>query len=206
MKNLILIAVTIFFFSCQKTEVPNASSPEYMTWTEGDWWAHEWATYDYNTGDTTVRSIDTTYALADTMINGQLYRALSRGIYPWNNEPLFLRDSFGFVVDLYGTVIYNHENFTDTLFVDSVPQLGVSWYSKMVHDADQTIVPAGSFTTINYQTVAVNSMMPYPCGLTQMVSDRQFADGVGLVRMSYHYSAPGPCVDNVRVLVDYYQQ
>ncbi len=206
MKNLILFTLAISLFSCKKTELVDPDSPNYMSWSEGDWWAYEFAKYDYNNGDTTVFSVDTIFALADSMINGQLYRTLSGGLFPGQNNQMFMRDSSGYVVNISGTIIYSYENFTDTLSSGSDSNLGVSWYGKMVHDAEPTLVPAGSYTTINYQTVAVNNLMQYPCGLTQIVSDRQLAENVGMVRMSYHYSAPGPCIEHVKVLVDYYRQ
>ena len=203
MKKLIIIAIASIFSSCEETEILTPPPSNCMSWTEGDWWVYESVSYDYNNGDTTVFSVDTTYALADTMINGQLYRALSRSLLPANNNPMFLRDSSGYVVDLSGAIIYSYMNFTDTIAVDSVPMVGINWYSMMLQDAEPTTVPAGIFATINHQTVAINTLMQYPCGLTEMISDRQFAENVGMVRMSYHYASPGPCIDNVKLLVDY---
>ena len=206
MKNLTLITIALFLFSCQETEIPPTPPPaaEYISWTEGDWWAYEWATYDYNTGDTTIRSIDTTYALADTMINGQLYKALSRSHLPGPIAPTFYRDSTGYIVNERGNILMSYTNFTDTLHTESIPNF--SWFAMMVQDENPTTVHAGSFSTITMRIITESPVAQYPCGGNQIVSKNQYANGVGLVNVIYHYTATGPCVDNVRQLVDYHIQ
>jgi len=203
MKNTaLLILVIISFASCQENEVPTPTSAQYISWTVGDWWVYEWATYYYNTGDTIIRSLDTTYALADTMINGETYRTLSHGIYPWHSEKLHVRDSSGYIVDVNGRLVYSYVNFTDTFENYLAPTGG--WFTQMFVDTVPTSVPAGTFSTINYRTTARHFTVA--CGDSIFYSDRQFAEDVGMVRMSYHYSAPGPCIDNVRILTDYHIQ
>ena len=195
----------MFFASCKKEEfIPEQIlvPPQYLSWTTGDWWAYEWATYNYNIGDTTVHSADTTFALADTVINGETFRTLSQGIYPWNTGNMYMRDSTGYVIDNNGNIIFSYVNFTDTFQNHLVP--GGGWFTQMVVDSLPTVVPAGSFNTINYR--ATNRYFTVACGDSVYYSNRQFAENIGMVRMSFHYSAQGPCADNVKCLVDYYIQ
>lgn len=205
MKNLILIALAIFLVSCQKTEIPNAPSPEYISWAEGDWWVYEWKRYDHNLGETTTLSTDTIFALPDATINGHNYRTLSSGFYPWQHDQLHLRDSAGYVVDEFGEVWFSTVNFSDT--IQNSVDAGYHIFSMMIEDSEPTEVLAGSFTTINHQTTGIPPEgTQYPCGESIILSDRQFADEIGLVRLSYHYAAPGPCIENTRELKEYHQE
>lgn len=202
MKHIpLLLACILLFTSCTEEEIPTPSSAQYLSWTEGDWWVYEWYTHYKETGDTVFHSLDTTYALPDTMINGETYRTLSTGLFPWS-EKMYLRDSSGYVLDRNGNVVYSYVNFTDT-FINLLDST-YGWYTQMIEDPFPTTVPAGMFNTINYR--ATHYHFKEACGDSIYYSDRQFSDGIGMVRMSYHYAAPGPCIDNVRRLVDYYVQ
>ena len=206
MKNLpLLFPFLLLIASCQEQEVPTpiaAMTPPYLSWAEGDWWVYDWKVYNHWTGDTVSNPLDTTFALADTVINGETYRTLSKGIYPWS-EQLHLRDSSGYVVDASGQIIYSYVNFTDTL-INLLDSAGDGWFTKMYLDQDPTVVPAGVFNTINYRLIKEHFTVA--CGDSIIQSDRQFAENVGLVRMSYHYAAPGPCIDHVKSLVSYHIQ
>lgn len=199
------LAFLMFFASCKKEELISELTPApsaYLSWTPGDWWVYEWFNYDHHSGDTVVRSLDTTFALADTVINGETFRALSRGMYPWQEGRFYMRDSAGYVVDNDGGIIFSYVNFTDTL-ENHLDSLG-GWFAQMVVDSVPTVVPAGAFNTINYQFKHRYHIVA--CGDSVYYSDRQFALGVGLVKASYHYAAPGPCAGEVGHLVDYYVQ
>jgi len=206
MKNLLfaLLAVTVLFVSCQEEELipeETLAPPQYLTWSEGDWWVYESSLYNYYQGDTVVTSVDTTFALADTAINGQLYRTLSRRLYSGGN--LYLRDSSGYVVEPAGHILYSYTNFTDTLLNLLTPS-GGGWFAQMVEDPAPTITPAGVFNTINFKSTHYH--FTTACGDSIYYSDRQFAEDIGLIRMTYHYSAPGPCSVHYRTLVDYHVQ
>ncbi len=202
--TIALCIAALFVSSCQETEIPTLPSPsaQYVSWTEGDWWVYEWARYNYNVGDTTVFSIDTIFALADTVINGNVYRTLSGPLYPWRHDSLFhVRDSSGFIVEPNGKILLSYTNFTDTL--ESHLDSTWGWFTRMREDPSPTVVPVGSFSTINYQTIFQIYGHEYYCGDSIIYSDRQFAENVGMVRMSYHYATFGPCIDHVYNLISY---
>lgn len=157
---------------------------------------------NHHQNDTIYGSIDTLYVMADTIIAGESFKKLSGNRYSFAS-PTYIRDSVGYVIDQSGRIDYTYTNFTDTF---SQSYVFGEFDQFLSIDADPTIVPAGSFSTINFGWKAFDFPNTFNCGQDTAYWDIRMAENVGIVEYSYYYSAPGPCNPNVRKLVDYYVQ
>ena len=205
-KHLLIALVSMATISCEDDIVPTLPPPpppaNYAPLTVGNWWAYQLVRYNYYQQDTIYGSIDTLRVLADTIINGQIFKKLSGNRYSFNS-PVFVRDSSGYVINSQVTLDYQYVNYTDTILVT----YGNADFPKYLSiDSEPTLVPAGVFSTVNFGHKVYDFTWATNCGIDTAYWNIKMAENVGIVEYCYHYSAPGPCSPQIRRLVDYYVQ
>jgi hypothetical protein len=195
------LTITLAFSSCKKEndpEIPNnppATSSAYsFPLTDGSYWVYQQSQTDSAGNVTQVGTTDSVYVDGDTTIGANTYKKIRTYLAPGSgwfiHQPLQLwRDSSGYIVDLNGDFI-EHTNFTDTL--DSRSEAGIydSWYF-MKHEDSVVTVPAGTFTTIDYEGHVYATMPGYPHP-SPRYTHQLLADGIGkVVEVRYYFSQPG---------------
>ena len=207
-KHLLIALVSVATISCEDDIVPTLAPPpppaNYAPLEVGNWWAYQLIRYEYSQNDTIYGSVDTISVLADTLINGETFKKLSGNRFSFYS-PIFVRDSSGYVVNHLGNLDYTYVNFIDTFHTPS-PNGGYSQY--LIVDPEPTVVPAGTYNTINFLRKEYNFPVPSSCGIDTAYWDIRLSEDVGIVEYAFFYSATasGPCSRTTRQLVDYYVQ
>jgi len=189
-----LFLATVLFHACSDCEepIPNEtlSAIEYMPMTAGSWWAYSIHKRDPFMGDLLLGR-DTLRVVGEFEQNGTIYAQLEGSMLLFQNsvQSFGLRDSLGFLVNDNGRIVLPELNFTDTFnhfFYEG--ELVRFW--QLFEDAEMTVVPAGSFQTIDFRGHQFRELVGH-CVDTIGLMHSQFAHGVGLVRATYWYSAQG---------------
>lgn len=204
-----LFLASVLFHSCSDCEEPTPhetlSPIEYMPMTAGSWWAY--VNIRNQAGEAPlVLNRDTLWALGDTTVNGENYMRFHGRLEGYASRTYFaLRDSAFHLVRENGHVVLPYHNFTDTFNYGSDEQLGTYAFKMMVQDTAPTVVPAGTFATVDFRMEmgrgidAQQICVDHPIGYAHS----KFSEGVGFVLSSYWYSANGPCVTFSRELEAY---
>lgn len=174
--------------------------------TAGSWWAY--VNIRNQAGEAPlVLNQDTLWALGDTTVNGENYMRFHGRLEGYASRTYFaLRDSAFHLVRENGHVVLPYHNFTDTFNYGSDEQLGTYAFKMMVQDTAPTVVPAGTFATVDFRMEmgrgidAQQICVDHPIGYAHS----KFSEGVGFVLSSYWYSANGPCVTFSRELEAYH--
>tara|TARA_B100001109_G_scaffold243092_2_gene228602 strand:+ start:2116 stop:2754 length:639 start_codon:yes stop_codon:yes gene_type:complete len=196
-----IIALTLF--SCKKDEENTVQvetqntpiSPNYFPLEVGNYWVYENYSVDTSGNETNLNKQDSVRVIRDTMVNGNRYFYMYGKEYPTNYEDRgWFRDSSGYLVSLGYQSKLNFVNFSDTLddfinYTSNGDTLQYTFY--MLHLPEiKTIVPAGEFAVIDYLGTTITSvealqkLYDYP-----RYSHQQYAENVGKVFQSFHYSA-----------------
>lgn len=195
----IAFATAVAFSSCKKEEdpvLPPSNPPASTIYgfpiTDGSYWVYQEERTDSDGVVIQTGAIDSMYVEGDTVIGANTYkkiRTVVTGSSYFPNQPLsIVRDSAGYLVDVYGEYI-EHDNFTDTL--KSVDYSGwvLGWYF-MRHPDSVVTVPAGTFTTIDYEGHLYSQDPNYPWGVPRY-THRLLADGIGMIfYRTYFVSSP----------------
>ncbi|HTF03833.1 MAG TPA: hypothetical protein VK826_07390 [Bacteroidia bacterium] len=196
----VALAITLAFTSCKKEdepEIPNnppAPATAYsFPLTDGSYWIYQHEQTDSAGNITQVGTTDSVYVDGDTTVGANTYKKIRTYRAPGPGYlalwPLqLLRDSAGFIVDVNGEFI-EHTNHTDTLLHKDEPGFYNSWYF-MRHIDSLVTVPAGTFTTIDYEGhVYASISTPYP---SPRYIHQFLADGIGTVmEVKYYFSQSG---------------
>lgn len=206
----ILIALLIamaFFNACSDPDdepETTLSATAYMPMTTGSWWVYVVTKRDSVTGGGDIFIGRDTLRVTGTFdANGHSYAQLegSMGVLSSGNQLFGLRDSSGFLVNEQGIIVLPELNNTDTL--NESYYAGLQRFYILTEDDVPTVVPAGTYETVNFQGVVFREpvgLCPDSIGLL----NNQFAYGIGLVRATYWYSATGACVYFERALESYH--
>ena len=196
--RIVWIGLAIIFigFSCKKKEQTEEEKttatyipPTVLSYPldSGNYWIYDYYSIIDDTIENYTRT-DSFYVYGDTIIRDHIYYQLIGSPFTPSRHTL-QRDSFGYVVDSRGTVLFSEYNFIDTLDIDTYPRMAIVYYT-MAHRDSIVEVPAGTFTTIDYMgtqySLDTNYRWPSP-----RYSDYFYAKGVGAVLYrDYYYSSP----------------
>lgn len=183
----------------------NTSAKYALPITTGSWWVYEEVKLDSNFNYVSTYGVDSVYVSGDTVVNGitfKLFKSVTLSgntllDYQYHNK--LVRDSAGYLGDANGWFML-HDNFTDTLKVDSFNASIYTAYYKMAHKDSIVSTPAGSFPTVDLKG-DVYAVPGYPWAIPRH-NHRLFAHNVGEVKnITYFFSQP----DYIeRRLVSYY--
>jgi hypothetical protein len=181
----------------------NPQAMNYLPSNDSSWWAYSITRVDIN-GDRNLLGRDTLRVIGEIESDGEVYTQYVGSLLSYfNNPPEFLvRDSAHHFVDGNGTIILPYLNFTDSFNLMNYGD-GITSFAKLVADAQPTIIPAGTFTTIDFR----GTFFVHPtnfCPDTVGFMHSQFAENVGLVRSTYWYTSQGGCVYFERLLESYH--
>lgn len=210
MKNIILVfALALLVVQCKKDKSfvaePGPGSPsDYHPMKTGNYWVYQWYEVDSQGNATLLPQIDSVYLAGDTLINGEKYWIRKGGFFGSSLEyATNWRDSASYLVDEFGRIQFSNTNFTDTLFSDILGNNQFYEWKMMVKDDKNIEVPAGSFSTFNFQTTLQDLNKPFACGGYSKKFDKQFAKGVGIVRQTFSYAFNPACIVYEARLVRY---
>lgn len=211
-KNVVVTiacACILGIISCKKETVeppvctnvntsPPASDQYRIPVTVGSYWIYESISMDSTNTVTSISSIDSVFIPYDTIVNGKQYSrkmsvnmsgipSITMNMFLGNN--IYVRDSAGYIVNFYGKFI-RHDDFTNILASQVLVSPPYSLISRMVHKDSLVTVPAGSFTTINYQENVTILEPSYP-GNRIKYNNCIMADNIGIVYEDWcFYSSP----------------
>ena len=202
-KIILLLFIPSFIVSCRKdVAIPEGKDfvgtvtqvGPFIPLTVGSFWVYDYFILDTG-GIETYNGRDTMRIIKDSIINGKTY-AVFKGSYEQkcNNCVSLRRDSLDYLVDEKGIVYFSENNFKDTLA--NFSSNGFVLYYKMTHKDSIISVPAGIFSTYDYERVAYfNSDIPRHCHYF-------YSNGIGIVKSQWRYY--GPPNYSVAKLVNYY--
>jgi hypothetical protein len=195
----IVFATAVALSSCKKDDptIPPPSStadPRIYGFpiTDGSYWVYQEERTDSDGVVIQTGAIDSMYVDGDTIIGLYTYkkiRTVVSGSSFFPNQPLsIVRDSAGYLVDTYGEYM-EHDNFTDTLRFIDYSGLVHAWYFMRHRDSVVT-VPAGTFTTIDYEGHLYAQDPNYPWPIPRY-THHVLADGIGtILYRTYFVSSP----------------
>lgn len=195
-----ILALSFAISSCKKEEeipdptpVPQQTAYAFPV-TDGSYWIYVHETTDGSGSVTQTGGTDSVFVEGDTVIGSHTYKKIrtinqSTPTYFPPAQLQIVRDSAGYLVDPAGGFI-EHTNFTDTLLYVDHAGIVDSWYF-MRHQDSSVTVPAGTFTTIDFQGEMYATDPNYAYGIPRF-THRIMADQVGVVQERlYYYSSPG---------------
>jgi len=195
-----LLTISLAFSSCKKEDDPEIPiTPPVVTnaysfpMTDGSYWVYQQERTDSDGVVVQAGAIDSLYVEGDTVIGATTYKKIrtitSSGSQFFPAQGLAIcRDSAGYMVGPLGSYI-DFYNFTDTLNYHDYSGMINAWYFMRHRDSSVT-VPAGTFTTIDYEGHLYATDPNYPWS-TLRHTHQVFADGVGkIVDILYFYSSP----------------
>ncbi len=164
MKRLLIVAILSFIVlqACKKDESdpnpnpgPQESVLDYFPLTIGNYWIYKISSCDSTWTVCDSVRMDSNYVSKDTLINGLKYYKIS-GRNFLSQDPLFIRDSLDYLVDMHGQILFSNKDFTDTLYekyiIGNDSDTLFHWYSMMDKDPFVVQVPAGEFTCLDNKT------------------------------------------------------
>jgi hypothetical protein len=196
MKTKIVVGIYLLvaLMACNKepNEVkPVAKEPNYFPMTTGSYWIYNTYKIDSLKNEELISENDTTAVIGDTILNGNPYKVFYGKLYGAGGQKYFQfrRDSLGYIVDEYGTVVFSQSNFSDTLYskvIPNRPDTSYYMYSMMQSATDEIIVPAGVFDSVlNYNLIFIYWTDPNKLTLTM---DNLYSPNVGKILKQYAYS------------------
>ncbi|MGL4597292.1 MAG: hypothetical protein ACRCYO_07190 [Bacteroidia bacterium] len=204
-RSIVVLAASssIAFFACKKEEttadVPAPDQQPQSTMynlplTAGSYWIYASEKTDSLGNIITPSGIDSIFVGGDSTIGSITYKKVC-GIHISGTQHMLLyplqllRDSAGYHVDETGAFI-QHDNFTDTIGYYGFPNYLDVWYFMRNPDSLVT-VPAGTFTTINYEGDMYSADPNYPF-VTPRHTNLLFANNVGKIfHRLFYTSQPG---------------
>lgn len=203
MKNSALFILSMYMItmvSCghkDKDTDPKEDDPEvtvsgYSQLKVGNYWIYQEYTIDSAlTTETPTTVFDSCYIKNTFTIRGNTYYqiSISNGITSFSYRSL--RDSADCIVDQNGYVEFSLHNFSTPLYTyyqvlnpgDTASKIVVQMKDK----GAATIVPAGTYTTINSQ-MHVHMYPPYQMAGIDRNSNRKFSENVGIVSQTKLFS------------------
>jgi len=195
MRNLFaLIMAAAFLISCEQ-ETDKVNEIIYFPLEIGNYWIYQHYDIDSSGNETQKSLMDSILITRDTIINGNQYFVLQGTYYPYthnHSEIVFiLRDSAGYILNEKGTIMFSENNFTDTL----VNYYYIEQYSgdtiynsiaKMEKVDEPVIVPAGTFSVLNYKRSIYTSQKYAGLGNPRNMNT-YYAEKTGIILDTYFY-------------------
>lgn len=161
------------------------SSAEYAQLKIGNYWIYQQINVDALGNETPTTNYDSCYIATDSLIRGSKFFMI-KNLSPLLPFQELLRDSSNYIINSYGEIIFSANDFT-TIFATGFtidPQPSGDTIFKAVHkmmDKDISItVPAGTFTTSNFQkkyTIHTN----WAQGVPLRYMNTRFAKNIGMI-------------------------
>lgn len=200
MKNLIFL--TGFFavlISCENQNEQISNAPDtvkdYFPMEVGNTWIYEHFRIDLYGNSTRLPLIDSVVVTKDSLIAGNLFYVFEGTDYfrkgkEWSTIGIF-KDSADCIVNHKGKIIFSLDNFSDTLH-NAVLSNEKEQYAEIIYQMKtpdkQIHVPAGNFTTLNYQGKFIAEDEYIPSGIDNpRFLNTYYGKGVGLVSKNYFY-------------------
>jgi hypothetical protein len=196
-KNLLmLIASCTLIISCEKdkddddtTPAPPAPAtyPDYAQLQVGNYWIYEHYNTDSAGNGTATGILDSCFVEKDTIINGNTYYKIRRpNLFSIYDITEYLRDSLSYTVDPWGNIVFSSQDFW-SVFHESYSinnnNNNDTIYRRVRQMADingTTVVPAGTFTTLNAKTTYY-MYGAWAFNGAERPMHKKYAQGVGLV-------------------------
>lgn len=198
--------ILLLFASCKKDSIivtSNSLSPTSSSYafplSIGSYWIYEVIAVDSSENIISATgSFDSLYVSGDTIINLKTYYIIkaAKTTFPFSGVNSIVtstltniaRDSSGYIVDTSGKFI-EHDNFGNVLYTltqsppDSLYRIGY-----MANEDSIVTVPAGTFTTINYQEKITVFDASYMHGIPKYCN-QIMVDSVGIIYKSIPYAS-----------------
>ncbi len=167
------------------TVAEHLNSAAYVQLKIGNYWIYQEINVDSQGNETPTISYDSCYIVSDSLIRGSKFFKLK------NFSPLFsyqnlLRDSSNHIINSHGEIIFSANDFT-TIFANNFvvdPQSPADTIEKAISkmtDKDLSIiVPAGTFTTSNFQK-KYNIHPNWAQGVPLRYMNTRFAKNIGMI-------------------------
>ena len=193
MKNYFIVGLILMLgiVSCKKEETadPAPEKPvNYMPLTTGSYWVYDTYSIDSTGKEILFRENDTITIVGDTVLNGKTHK-IFHGIYVSDAyRKKYYRDSSGCIL-LNNKVIFNSNNFTDTLYKKVEYISDKVWFTSyiLMKKVDKSvIVPAGNYDNI----LNANLILEVNDSLkTKMSFNKIYASETGLILEQYAWVA-----------------
>lgn len=187
---LLLAAFAFLIANCKKDNTPpyvppvDPPDPVYLPLSIGSYWYYDIYLVNDSTGvEEKVNLGDTVRIIEEKIINGYNYFGFEQKEYmlspPNMKDTVYLRDSSGYIVNLEGTIIFAHNDFNNTLRVETY---GATFYQAeySISDTLENITTAaGTFDCLNFKG-RFNSTNPND-NFPDRFLNNYYAKDVGLV-------------------------
>jgi hypothetical protein len=211
------IFVIVLSSACKKekdeipSETPTPTPTTYENYTNlkvGNYWIYQEYSVDSLGNGSATSFFDSCYVEKDTIVNGNTYHKmvkLSSGGWP-EIETLLLRDSLSYTVNQKGKVYFSSADFTSVFnrnyMMASTSDTLCVYSSKMINLLENTNVPAGVFSTLEFRTT-YKMFPPYTYGGTYRHLHLRYAKNIGLITETMLFFVSSPMY-NERRLVRYH--
>ena len=212
MKRYIIITVSAFtLMGCKKEKVETTSSltedkQSYKVPSKvGSYWIYNRYEIDSLGIETQMTNADSVFITGDTLINNHLFtrfKGTNFG-FPFTS---YERDSLGYIVDQYGTIIYSYTDFNSTIGTGNNTTYQYRYQMEDLTTTEIT-VPAGTFNTIEKQffisRIDGNSISN--CAGNIIMHPTNYASGIGKIKSTKSFITAFPdCKYKEQRLVEYY--
>ncbi len=210
MKKLLAFAtLSLLIVSCKKEKTTTPDPVDQPTYTyvttTGSYWVYSKYLQDSLGNETAIPDMDTITLVGDTLVNGKTYYKYSGDISFYSSGTQFQRDSSGYVVDLYGKILYSFNNVVSTLISFPDGPYTVSYNlgaNTTISTVDGSKNACTAFNEIGY----TNGNPINACGDLTMKFYRYYASGIGLLQdeTETYTGLQTACSKKVRKLSSYY--
>jgi hypothetical protein len=208
-----IVLLSLYACKKEKDEVVTNTSPSpapyenYTALKAGNYWIYEEFSVDSTGNGSGTGNLDSCYVEKDTTVNGNVYHKLVKlSDMSWPNYAvLLLRDSLAYTVNEEGDVFFSSLNFTSVFnlhYIYGAPDTVAKISSQMVNHIDSTVVPAGTFLTMDFRTT-YNMYYPFTSGGYTRYAHARYAKNIGLISETLPFYAISP-VYTERRLVRYH--
>jgi hypothetical protein len=195
MKNYFIVGLILMIgiVSCQKEDHPESKSVSqdktllnYFPVTTGSYWVYNTYEIDSTGNETLFSESDTVAVVGDTLLNGKEYKVFYGKYYKNSYSKKYYRDSAGYIINRENKIIFNPNNFADTLnkevqYLSNNKLWFISFILMKKVDSSVT-VPTGKYDKIlnSEFIIEVNDSLK-----TKMCFDYLYAPNIGIV-LSQH--------------------
>ncbi len=194
----IIAFVFIFINACKKKKtveepiISIANPTVYKDFSKlkaGNYWVYQYFEVDTLGNATPYNKFDSCYFVKDTMIHGSMFAKVYRPTIPGlTPDFIFIRDSLHYQVNHYGEQLFSSVDFTNNLstqywliFSSLLNTDTASLNIRKMTDINvNTLVPAGTFTTLNSKLIW-NIFPKYTYYQKTKYQNTKYAENIGIV-------------------------
>ncbi len=171
----------------------------------GSYWIYNRYEIDSLGIETQMTNVDSVFITGDTLINNHLFTSF-KGTNFGSPFTRYERDSIGYIIDQYGTIIYSYTDFNSTLGTGNNATYEYR-YQMLDSTTTEITVPAGTFNTIEKQffisRIDDNSISN--CAGNTVMHPTNYASGIGKIKLTTAFIHTIPdCKSREQRLVKYY--